>query len=264
MSALFRWFQAFQYLCVCVSIPTAFNSIRIERYLKQDDKDENELTKHRTDSGAFSFESYMEALRAHKRQQERKRRVLVWLNVVVLSSVAITTVAGLWNPFLPIFCFCFVILATFCLSTALLCVISSQLKKIGDMLPNKKRVVVQMASTAFCLAQWLFLAYSQMKLYILADEGVDVWTWSHVTDAYAAWFITVYLLCFNGVNVCCAANTFIIMSSISIYIEKEKSAKEPGRRESIASTSSSFYFNKLDELKEQMQLTLDEKGAEKK
>ena len=55
VSALFRWFQAFQYLCVCVSIPTAFNSIRIERYLKQDDKDKNAISEYRNNSGAFNF-----------------------------------------------------------------------------------------------------------------------------------------------------------------------------------------------------------------
>ena len=40
------------------------------------------------------------------------------------------------------------------------CIINSQLKSMGEMLPNKKRVVVQMVSTLFCLTQWLFLAYS--------------------------------------------------------------------------------------------------------
>ena len=55
VSALFRWFQAFQYLCVCVSIPTAFNSIRIERYLKQDDKDKNAISEHKNDRGSFNF-----------------------------------------------------------------------------------------------------------------------------------------------------------------------------------------------------------------
>ena len=116
-----------------------------------------------------------------------------------------------------------------------------------------------MISTCFCLAQWLFLAYSQMKLYILDSQGVDVWAWNHVTDSEAAWFITMYLLCFNGVNVCCAVNTYIIMNSISIFIEKDKKLQEPESRSSVQSTSSSFYFKRVDELQEQLTMALSEK-----
>ena len=102
----------------------------------------------------------MEALRAHKCLQKRKTNTLITTNVIVLSYIGISMFAGLWYPLLPIMSFCVVILATFLLSCSLLCIINSQLKTMGEMLPNKKRVVVQMVSTLFCLAQWLFLAYS--------------------------------------------------------------------------------------------------------
>jgi len=122
------------------------------------------------------------------------------------------------------------------------------MKAIGDMLPDMHRVFIQELNVFLSVLQWSFIVYSQIKLYLLYGEGLAVFRWYDVTDAYVAWFITVYLACLNIANFLCSTNTFMTMTSISRFIDE--TSKKEMEKASESKVSSAFYFKETTTLTE--------------
>ena len=72
ISQIFNWNYCYQYLKVCVAIPSIFTAISIDNYLKMDNKQDatskSMLSKHKDTTGHFDFQSYMQALKEHKKR----------------------------------------------------------------------------------------------------------------------------------------------------------------------------------------------------
>ena len=125
---------------------------------------------------------------------------------------------------------------------------------IGGILPNKREIIVYLINSFAGLLQWSFLGYAQIQLLILYSQGADVFDWNDVKDAKIAWFITIYLITFNIGNILCNVNTYITLIQINSFIE----SKQQKRKESALSRTSSFFFDKYEEMTKTIESTLCE------
>ena len=215
-----RWLQTLQYLTVCLSLPHVFRSISIDRYLQQGNQTDEYSSARGSDSGPFDFESYMKAIKEQRRRKEKQECLLRVANVIMLSTIALCTVAGLINVFVPLIAFLVIILATVVTCVVLLCAINRQLKSITGMLPNQRNVTFLMVNMFLIIIQWFVLAFASMKLLAMWEAGrKDVFEWRTFEDAYVAYYIILFMLTFNLVNVLCCVNTFYCNANISDFIE---------------------------------------------
>ena len=186
----------------------------------------------------------------------------------MLSAIALCIVVGLVNVFVPIIMFLIVIFCTVLTCSALLCIINKQLRSITGMLPNQRNVTFLMCNMFLIMLQWFVLAFSSIKLLLLWEAGrKDVFEWRTFKDAYVAYYIILYFLSFNLVNVLCCVNTYYCNANISDFIE----SYQPGTEESAESFSScrsskgsAFYFQKTNKLQESINQTIEEKEKKRK